>query len=122
MTETILQILNMPVVVALIVALVLFSLNIVFDKRPSWRKKWNDYLPAFGQAVRHAEKAIPDNHPNKAILRADEALKYLIRLLDELGARVAATDTSDLRMGLSATHAELDTMGILEDHKAPRKE
>jgi len=118
----ILQILNMPVVVALIVALVLFALNIVFDKRPAWRKKWEDYLPAFGQAVRHAEKVVPDDHPNKAVLRADEALKYLIRLLDELGKSVSAADTSDLRMGLSATHAELDAVGILEDHKAPRKE
>ncbi len=115
---TLAEIINSPAVVSLLITLALIVINRLFDHRPGWKRKWEKYSPVFIQAVRYAEKAIPDDNPNKALRRADEALKYAIRLLDEHGRRITSADTSDLRLAISATHAELDAAGILADHKA----
>jgi len=110
---TLTEIINSPAFLTVLLAVLSYMLSRIFDKRPAWKRHWAQWNPVFIQAVRYAEKIIPDNHPNKAVARADEALKYTIRVLEGHGIAVTDTDKPELELNLIETHHQLDSGGIL---------
>lgn len=69
----------------------------VLSWRPAWRRWFDRYRPAFFEAVYLAERLIPDDTPDLALRRLDEALRFLLKL--EPSLREAKED--ELRRGLN---------------------
>lgn len=70
--------LNSPVGVSIVSLVVAYALGRLWKAKPEWRKVFEKYRPYFFDAIRAAEKAIPDDTENKSAKRLDEALKYLL--------------------------------------------
>lgn len=81
----------------------------VFTWKPAWKRVYEDKKPLLLQAVKAAEKEIPDNTPNKALARLDAALRFAIAADASLGASKAATE--DLKQALSLAHADAEGAG-----------
>jgi hypothetical protein len=78
------ELVNSPAFITAVASVVVYILNKVFDKRPSWAK----YEGTIIAAVRHAEKAIPNNSENKSLNRLDAALKYALTVIESREQRV----------------------------------
>lgn len=66
----------------------------------------DQYRAPLIEAVKFAEKAIPDDTPSKGARRADEALQYFLKL-------VGAVDERAARQALTVVHSELEASGNL---------
>jgi hypothetical protein len=87
-------------------AILVFILGKIFTAKPAWKLVYDKYLPLLMQGVKHAEKAIPDGYaPNKAFLRADAALKFVIQLEPALAKVSAAV----LSQAITMAHAAAET-------------
>lgn len=91
---------NSPAGLTFIGGMFTIILGIIFKKSPAWQITFERYRPAFFDAVRAAETAIPDNTPNVAMQRMDFALKMLLKLEPELAKKPDAT----LIRGLTEAH------------------
>ena len=102
--------LNSPLGIAAVAALVLYGLNRLYAARPAWAK----YEGSIISAVKLAEKEIPDDAPNKGLQRLDLALKYVLRIYEQVQGKAAdPAVTAALREGIQLKHAELEAEGIL---------
>ncbi|MFA5265156.1 MAG: hypothetical protein WC378_15140 [Opitutaceae bacterium] len=102
---TIWSLLNSAMGVAVVAGVVLYILNKVYGKKPDWKK----YEGTIIAAVKWAEKQIPDDSPNKAAARLDEALKYVLKIHAEVENRqTTAAELAVLREGIQIVHAELE--------------
>lgn len=94
---------NSPVGVALVSGVALFLLGRLFTAKPGWRATYDRYRGLFFDAVRYAEKAIPDGTEDRAAAKADAALKWLLKMEPALRGE----NEADLHAAISEAH---DTM------------
>lgn len=110
------NLLNSPLAVAVLAAAVLWWLNWLYSRRPSWRK-WEGTIIA---AVKAAEKAVPDDHANTSVRRLDEAMRYVLRVYEDVcQRRPTAAEAAELREGVQIVHADLDARGTLHAASEP---
>ena len=95
---------NSPLGVTLIVSVVSAVLTMIFKAKPGAEKLVDEHSGLFFDAIRHAEKAIPDNTTNKSAQRADAALKYLLKLETPLKKKKEAK----LREALTVAHKRVE--------------
>ncbi len=90
--------------ITFILAIWSFIMAKLFTKKPKWRLYYEKYKGSLIEAVRLAEKAGPDDAENKAALRADAAMKLILKVVqqDEKNPDVVA-----LHDALNVTHNEL---------------
>lgn len=108
--EVVINFLNSPVGITLIVAIIVFALNMIYDKKPAWVKYegW-----AIG-AVKMAEKAIPDDTENKSLAKADYALKWFCKRYTEAKGKMPSKKLqTEMKQGISIVHAKLESDEIL---------
>jgi hypothetical protein len=92
---------NSPVGVSIVGGAFLWLLARVFAWRPQWERYHDQYKGLLISAVRHAEKAIPDDSPNKTAQRADAALKYVLGVHAHLKEK-------DVSQALSVVHDDME--------------
>ena len=109
------DVLNSPAVIAIIAAGLLWLLNKLYAAKPAWQALEGTIIAA----VKWAEKEIPDDTPNKALVRLNAALNYVVKVYEEArGKPVDAETKAELREGIQIVHAELEASGNL-DKAAP---
>ena len=102
---------NSPVGIAAIAGLVLWLLNRLYAAKPAWAK----YEGAIISGIKYAEKQIPDDADNKSLARLDAALRYVLKVYQEVNKRTAsAKEIADLKDGISIVHNELEAGGTLK--------
>lgn len=106
MTELLIKVLETEAVQSLIVAAVAYAIAKIFAWKPGWEK----HRGLITQAIKVAEKEIPDNTENAGLLRADKALKIII---EALGYQPNDKQLAELNEGVSVIHAELEANGNL---------
>jgi len=108
--ETIWNALNSPIGITAVAAIVAWALGRLFAARPAWAK----YQGAIISAVRYAEKEIPDDAPNRALRRFDAALRYVLKVIEEVeNRRPTAQEIASVREGIRIVHNGLDVKGVL---------
>lgn len=105
------QVMNSVPAVMLMAAILGWLLTKLF----SWKPAWETYEGTIISAIKHAEKAIPDDTPNKGVARLDEALRYVLKVYTEThrGQQPPADVVNDLREGIQITHDRLEARGTL---------
>ena len=114
--ETVWSVMNSPAIIALLAGGLLWLLNKFYAAKPAWQPMEGTIIAA----VKWAEKEIPDDTPNKALVRLNAALGYVVKVYEQ--ARGPATEQvkAELREGIQIVHAELEAAGNLD--KAPLQE
>ena len=114
--ETVWSVMNSPAIIALLAGGLLWLLNKLYAAKPAWQPMEGTIIAA----VKWAEKEIPDDTPNKALVRLNAALGYVVKVYEQ--ARGPATEQvkAELREGIQIVHAELEAAGNLD--KAPLQE
>ena len=101
---------NTPAGITVVAGLVLWLLNRLYAAKPAWAA----YEGTIISAVKFAEKEIPDGTPNKGLARLDAALKYVIRVYEEMhGAKPSAGVVAELKEGVQIVHNNLEAAGTL---------
>ena len=105
------QALNSVPGVVLMAGLLGWLLTRLYSIRPAWEA----YEGTIISAIKHAEKAIPDDVPNKGLARLDEALRYVLKVYAEThrGQQPSDALANDLREGIQITHDRLEARGTL---------
>ena len=104
--------LNSPVGLALVGSVLTYVLGKVFTKKPEWLNYANQLRPLLIQAVKHAEKTIPDGEDGVGAKRLRAALSYVLNLNDQIKFKYG-TSQDVLMEALTAIHAELEARGNL---------
>jgi len=81
---------NSPVGLTIVGSVLVWILGMVFRQKPTWQKIYDEHKGLLVDAVKHAERAIPDDTENKAAARADAALKFVLKVQSHLGGRQKA--------------------------------
>ena len=103
--ETVIEMLNSNTCVALIASLVIYLLNKLYTKKPTWAK----YEGTLITAVRAAEKAIPNDADNKSLARLDAALNYVITVFEEVENRKATkVEVAEIKEGIQIIHNKIE--------------
>ena len=109
--ETIWALINSPAGIAAIAGLFLWLLNRLYAAKPAWQK----YEGAIISGIKYAEKQIPDDADNKSLARFDEALRYVLKVYQEMNNRTAtAKEIAEIKDGISIVHNELEAEGTLK--------
>lgn len=96
---------NTPFAISIIAAGVLWLLSRSSRIQPLW-KRWEGTIIT---AVKFAEKAIPNNTPNKGLEKLDYALKYVLRVYESMhGVPANVKTTAALKEGVQIIHNELE--------------
>lgn len=104
---------NSPAGITAMASAVLWALNKLYAKKPLYQQ----YAGTIIAAVRRAEKEIPDDSPNKSLARLDEALRYVLRVYEQVeGRRATHREVAELTEGIHVMHTELESEGILDAH------
>lgn len=102
---------NSPAGVALSVAVAIWAMNRVYAARPDWRKHQGTIIAA----IKYAEKTIPNDSYNKSVKRLDEALGYVIKVIEAAQSKpVTPAEIIELKEGIQVSHAELEAEGIIQ--------
>ena len=102
--------LNSPAGITAVAGLILWALNRLYAKKPAWKK----YEGTIIAGVKFAEKRIPDDTENKALLRLDQALRYVLKAYEEAtGKRANAKTAAELKEGIQVKHADLESSGAV---------
>ena len=108
--EVIWEAINSPVGIAAIAAVALWLLNRLYAAKPGWAK----YEGAIISGIKFAEKQIPDDADNKSLARLDAALRYVLKVYQEMNNRTASPkEVAELKEGISIVHNELEAQGTL---------
>ena len=100
----ILNALNTPAGIAILVSILTIILNAILKSKPEWAK----YEGTILQAVKMAEKAIPADTENKGLKRLDFALEIVIKAFEELKGRKPSTkEIHSLKEGINIKHNEM---------------
>jgi hypothetical protein len=106
--------LNSPVGITVISSAVAWILAKLWTAKPAWRRYVDLYGPYLVQGVKLAEKAIPDDTPNKSLQRLNHAMAYALRMIAvDQNLPVASVKESELAKAITATHAQLEADGNL---------
>ncbi len=105
------EFLNSPLGITLAAAVVLYVLQRLRASYPQWAK----YEGAIIEAIKYAEKTIPDDHPDRAVARFDTALAYVLRLYREAnkGRLPGSAEVQAIKEGIRVKHAQLEAAGAL---------
>jgi hypothetical protein len=105
------QVVNSVPAIMTMAALLGWLLTKLYAIRPAWEA----YEGTIISAIKHAEKAVPDDSPNKAVARLDEALRYVLKVYAETNRGQPPSDVvvRDLREGIQVTHDRLESRGTL---------
>jgi len=108
--QVIVSFLNSPLGITIVISLISFILGKVFTAKPKWKALVLKFGPSIMQAVKYAEKEIPDDVENKGLSKINNALAYLI----ELEPKLKLTPPDDLKRALTAVHASAEANGNLK--------
>ena len=101
---------NSPLGIAIVAGVLLWILNKKFGP-----ELWKKYAGTLVAAVKWAEKQIPDDTENKGAARLDCALKYVLRIHEDMTGRTAkAKEIASFTEGLQIIHADLEGTGSLK--------
>ncbi|RLF28621.1 MAG: hypothetical protein DRN14_03875 [Thermoplasmata archaeon] len=75
----------------------------LFTKKPKWKQYYDQYKGHIIEAIKLAEKGIPDGTEDKSAKRIDMALKYILALTQD-----TKTNTDDVKQAIKVAHAELE--------------
>ena len=101
---------NSPVGITIVVTALAWIGAKIYAARPSWHK----YEGAIIEAIKMAEKAIPDETENKAVRKFDCALRYVLKIHRKVENRTAKTEEiAALSEGIRVIHADLEASGNL---------
>ena len=108
--EVVWNALNSPAGITAVAGLILWALNRLYAKKPAWKA----YEGTIISGIKLAEKNIPDDTENKALLRLDHALRYVLKAYEEAaGKRASEKVAAELKEGIQVKHAELESSGAL---------
>lgn len=100
------DLMNEPLSIALIGAIIAWALGRLYLKRPLWRQFEGTIITA----VKAAEKQIPNDTPNAGLARLDAALDYVISVFQEVEKRSPDDkERAELKDAIQVTHADLET-------------
>ena len=106
---------NSALGIAILAGALLWILNRVYAARPAWAK----YEGAIIEAIKWAEKTIPDDTANKAGVKLNAALNYVLMIHGKATEKPASTKDKDaIAEGIRIVQAELEAAGNL-DKPAP---
>ena len=110
MLELLWTALNSPFGYMAVAGVLIWLLNRLYASQPGWAA----YEGTIISAVKLAEKEIPDGTENKGLARLDAALRYVLRVYEEVnGKRASATTTAALKEGIQIVHDKLEVAGTL---------
>lgn len=105
---------NSNVGLALVAGLLTWIGSLIYRLRPNWKK----YEGAIIYGIRLAEKQVPDGSSNSALAKLDTALKYVLRVYEEMNGKAPSKKMEDqLREGIVIVHDRLETSGALAKSK-----
>lgn len=111
MWDTLWNVLNEPFAIGLLAVGFIALLDYIHSRKPTWEK----YTGAVIEAIKAAEKVIPDDTENKSIQRLDAALKYAVKVIEDAENRkLGDREVDDLADGIKQIHADLEANGNLE--------
>lgn len=114
--QTIWTLLNSPLGISLIAGAILWLLNKLYARKPLWQQ----FEGAILSGVRYAEKAIPDDTPNKSLAKLDTALRYVLTIFSQVeGRRATSKEEAELKDAIQVAHSVLEAEGSLEKAPAP---
>lgn len=97
--------LNSAIGITIVGSLVAFVLAKLWTAKPAW-KKYGGYLV---NAVKYAEKTIPDGTANANLARLDTALRWFLKVYEDAEGRpLPASQISAVKQALTLTHAEIE--------------
>lgn len=108
-SELIYGFLNSDAGVTMIGGAFLWIIAKLFTVKPTWKKYYDDYKGYIIQAVKYAEKKIPDSNGDKGVQRLDKALKYLIVVNESLKGK----NQEAMKQAISVIHAEAEANQII---------
>ena len=99
--EKVWELANSPAGIAVIASVALYLLNKVYTKKPAWQK----YQGLIIAGVKHAEKMIDDNTENSGMRKFDEALKWVVKIVEKTeGKKASASLVNSVKEGISIVH------------------
>lgn len=105
------SVLNSPAAITAIAGGLLWLLNRMYTRKPTWVR----YEGTIIAAIKAAEKAIPDEVENKSLLRLNNALQYVLDLYAKIeGKRADEATQAELAEGIQIIHAKLEAAGNLD--------
>lgn len=112
MNEMLIKLLSSDAVIALIVgAFVTYLIKWLATKDWGKFKSYEGYAIT---AIQAAEKAIPDDTPNKGLAKADFALRiFLDKYQAATGVKAKPEEVAKIESWISTIHSALDSAGIL---------
>ena len=103
--------LNTPAGLAIVGGIIAWLLVRLYERKPDWK----NYEGTIIAAIKHAEKAIPDDTENKSLCRLNCALQYAIKVYEHVNkTTISNTMSASLREGIQIKHAELEVDGNLK--------
>jgi hypothetical protein len=105
--------LNSPLGISMVVSAVGSLVAVIIAKVP-FAKKWGGILI---EAVKYAEKAIPDDTKNTGLKKIDIALEYALDRFAELGVKVKDKQLPEIVDGLSKAHDDAEAFDTLKPAK-----
>jgi len=108
--ELIWSVMNSPAVIAAFAAAVVWAMNKIYSKRPAWQAFEGTIIAA----VKWAEREIPDDTPNKSLVRLNAALNYVLKVYEQARGPAGEQIKAELREGIQIVHAELEAAGNLD--------
>ena len=103
--EDVMALLNSPIAIAALAAVVLWALNKLYASKPLWEK----YQGTIISAIKFAENAIDDDTENSGLKKLDEALKYVLNVFEEVNNRKATIkEEAELKDAIGLIHDELE--------------
>ena len=102
--------LNSTLGIGILAGGLLWVLNLVYAKKPLWQS----FEGIIINAVKMAEKAIPDDTQSASAAKLDHALKLVVAVYEEYAKRKATdAEVLSLKNGISIVHDKLDASGTL---------
>ena len=103
--------LNTPAGLTIAGSIVAWLLVRLYAKKPDWK----NYEGTIIAAIKHSEKAIPDDVENKSLARLNCALQYVIKVYEQVNqTTISNAMSAALREGIQIKHAELEVDGNLK--------
>ena len=115
--QAIWTVINSPAVIALLAGGLLVLLNRLYASRPAWQAFEGSIIAA----VKWAEKEIPDDTPNKSLVRLNAALNSVVKVYEQARGTANEQVKAQLREGIQIVHAELEASGNMDKtvHEVP---
>lgn len=102
-------------------SIVVFVVGALLSRLWKWKPTWRQYRGSIISAIKYAEKAIPDDIENKTMKRTDAALKYVLRVFEEVeGREPKPSEVREIDEGIRIEHARLEAAGNIPNGSKPK--